>query len=322
MEDLIVKISDKCNFKCDFCSSNKIAIDHKDLDIEVLKDYMRTHIVGSIIVNGGDPLMTPPEYYEDLLDFRDKYYYETEIGFTTNLWEFYKNPDKWENILKRVGVCTSFQYGNKRKVATGEVFTEELFIKVFNLFEERIGKKLMFIAVIDEDNEDTVLQTVQLAKHLGTDCKINPCLKSGRASKAYPYARMFARYLDIIEAGLSEYEASCRLIKDAWRGNHHMCPYLFDCGRIKCMSPDGTVTRCGSISDDILTGIPAYFLQQYDRVPYDLTAISGKCYTCPFHGICNSCHKRIMDIRDSGIDEHCNNMLVQLERARRILGEQ
>lgn len=324
MEDLIVKINDRCNFACEFCSSSNIAADHKDLPITKLLDYLKNNEVNSVIVNGGDPLCTSPEYYEELLKFRDENCPNTDISFTTNLLAFWKDPDKWTPVLKRVGVCTSFQYGKKRKLATGEVYTEEMFREVFKLFEERIGYKLTFIAVIDEDNEDTVIETVQLAKELGTTCKINPCLRSGRAWNEYPFARMFERYLDIIEAGLSDYEASNKLIQKAWRNKFEICPFLMDCSGIKCMSPSGIVTKCGSISDDIMKPgfIPDYFLGKADKAPYHCTVLGNDCYSCEFHGICNSCHKRIMDIRDGGYEaEHCVNMHAQLERAKKVLGD-
>ena len=326
MEDLIVKISDKCNFACEFCSSNNIATNHNDLDINILKDYLLNHEVGSLIVNGGDPLCTDPEYYWELLEFIRSNNLKTYISFTTNLLDFWRHPDKWTPLFNEsgIGICTSFQYGGKRKLATGEVFTEAMFREVYALFEERTGKKLKFIAVIDDDNEDTVIETVQLAKSLGTTCKINPCLRSGRASSEYSYAKMFERYLDIIEAGLSEYEENNQLVRDAWHGKFTLCAYAPNCGTIMCMSPDGSVTRCGSISDDIMQGgIPDYFLLKSDKVPFNLTVLGTVCFTCEFHNICNSCHKRVMDIRDGGYEaEHCVDMHAQLERAKKILGEQ
>lgn len=323
MEDLIVKISEKCNFKCTFCSSDYIAENKKDLDIQILKDYLLNHEVNSLIINGGDPLCTSPRYYEELLDFLADNSPKTDISFTTNLYDFWQNPEKWVPILKRVGVCTSFQYGEGRRLGNGEVFTEQMFREVFDLFEKKVGYKLLFISVIDDYNEEYVLKTVQLAKELGTTCKINPCLRSGRALYGYDFSKMFEKWLDIIEAGLEDYEANCKLLKAAYKMNFSMCPFLRDCRNIKCMNPDGVVTRCGAVSDDIMSPgfLPPYFTMEEDSPKFQHTVLSNDCFTCKLFGICNSCHKRIMDIREAGtVKTHCLRMLRQLPRAKRLLG--
>ena len=51
MKDLVLKVNDKCNFKCDFCSSNKIAENHDDLDINIVKEYLKKERVSNIILN-------------------------------------------------------------------------------------------------------------------------------------------------------------------------------------------------------------------------------------------------------------------------------
>ena len=68
--DLIVKPTEACNFKCTFCSSTDI--DPKDvglLDLNYIYKFLKRYPdTNTIIVNGGDPLMVKPEWYQELIE--------------------------------------------------------------------------------------------------------------------------------------------------------------------------------------------------------------------------------------------------------------
>ena len=327
--DLVIKISDKCNFKCDFCSSNMIAANHNDLPLWKVTSYIVDHPqVRNIIVNGGDPLCVDPEWYWNLLYWLEETKRDINISFTTNLWDFYKHPEKWEELFKEhISVCTSFQYGDERKLATGEVFTEDMFVEIFNMFEERIGYKLKFIAVQNHKNASYALATVELAKRLGTTCRINPALKSGRTEFPYPFHLMMRTWLDIIDAGLGEYEDNCKLLKDVWAGNDTECPFNSRCHDsefgIRCMSPDGSVHTCPAIADDIMKGIDeAYVDGSGKKIPFKDILIKAECATCKNFKLCNSCKKRIVDIHsmdENYLNEHCTHMKAMIPRMEKLL---
>lgn len=322
--DLVLKINDKCNFACDFCSSNQIALTHDDLDINLVKKFLLEHRdTRNIIINGGDPLLVSPDYYWELLRFREEHRLDFFLSLTTNLLEFWKHPEDWVALFKdeRVGVCTSFQYGTGRKLATGEVYTEEFFLKVMDKYYKAIGEIPNFICVINKENEKTALQTVQLAKVLNTHCKINGALRSGRTTEPYPYHKMVKIYLDIIEAGLGDYEDNNKLLRTAWVDKLTECPYNSKCQEsIRTMSPDGTIMTCPAVADDILKGVPEYFKEE-GILPYKYSAITENCYTCKMFNICNSCHKRIIDIVDSGNQKaHCAGMKKLEKRLEKIFG--
>ena len=67
--ELIIKPTEACNFKCTFCSSTDIAEDKSSrLDLEqVFKFLKRFPETNTIIVNGGDPLMVPVNYYWEII---------------------------------------------------------------------------------------------------------------------------------------------------------------------------------------------------------------------------------------------------------------
>lgn len=306
-----------------------IAANHNDLPLWKVTSYIVDHPqVRNIIVNGGDPLCVDPEWYWNLLYWLEETKRDINISFTTNLWDFYKHPEKWEELFKEhISVCTSFQYGDGRKLATGEVFTEDMFVEIFNMFEERIGYKLKFIAVQNHKNASYALATVELAKRLGTTCRINPALKSGRTEFPYPFHLIMRTWLDIIDAGLGEYEDNCKLLKDVWAGNDTECPFNSRCHDsefgIRCMSPDGSVHTCPAIADDIMKGIDeAYVDGSGKKIPFKDILIKAECATCKNFKLCNSCKKRIIDIHSMGesyLNDHCTHMKAMIPRMERLL---
>ena len=333
--DLIVTLNSNCNFACDFCSSSNLPkqepdsiANDPDIYIDFLKNYIKRHKVNYLIINGGEPLLVPIDTWYKLVGMINDNELPVSVSCTSNLWEFYKNPDKWTELFTQnivpIDVTTSFQYGTGRKLADGTVFTEELFRKVFNCFAEHTGKKPPFIAVINEGNEKDALKHIQLAKELGTTCRLNGMVMSGRAGSMYPFYKMWNLWLDIIEAGLSEYEMNSQIIKAAWQGQDTPCPFNSNCGnKIKCFNPDGSITRCGSLSDDMLEkNNPLLgYIHEYIDLPFMYRYLKPSCVNCRFCNICNSCHKRVFDIKRSGQDEqHCLGMKQLLNRTMEILG--
>src|SRR5574344_2818168 len=105
--DLVIKISNKCNFKCDFCASNMIGGNKEILPVEKVESFLIQYPIERVIVNGGDPLCIDPQYYYDLLKFIEDNFLQTNLSFTTNLYDFWINPTKCTNLFKhsRVSVC-------------------------------------------------------------------------------------------------------------------------------------------------------------------------------------------------------------------------
>lgn len=325
--DLIIKPTQRCNFGCTFCSSNCIKEDRDELSLELLLKYIDEHTINTIIVNGGDPLMMPPAYYEAILNKLDEKN-EGTLSFTSNLWDFWLHPDKWTPLFKhnRVGVITSFQYGGERRLADGRPFTENMFRKVHALYKEHVGKNLDFITVITRSNEDTAIKTVELAKELGCKVKMNSANASGRCADYYPKYKMLNIYMDIIEAGLGEYEFNCSILRQVFNGNPACCPWTRTCYQgIRCLSPDGTEHTCGSFNDDYIkakeSGQKTYALGEYPEteIAKDYRSIKPECFGCQMFLLCNGCYKNIKDVKDAHNEEkHCKEMQQVKERMTRL----
>ena len=317
--DLIIKPTEVCNFKCSFCSSTKISADHtSQLDLDTVFRFLKRYpTTNTIIVNGGDPLMMSPAYYWRLLKHIEDNNYPTTISLTTNLWPFYKNVDKWKPLFlhPRVGIATSFQYGGGRLKGDYSVFTEEDFWNVSNTMLEHIGYRPTFIAVITEENEDTVLQTVQLAKKMDVVCKVNYAMASGDQSQPYRLSKIYEKYVDIWKAGLAPWEHNTQQMMIRLKGANTICPQSRTCdSSIRNINPEGDYYSCGSFGDDRDKPIDfEYEMAGGFSTPLtdDLNLLSLKkaCFSCPMFEICNGCRKTIKDLKNAGmVEEHCRHM--------------
>jgi radical SAM protein with 4Fe4S-binding SPASM domain len=276
-------------------------------------------------VNGGDPTMMPVQYYWDLIKHLEENNYPTRISFTTNLWKFWhewqdeKREKKWTELFRhpRVGVGTSFQYGDGRQITPARVFKEEDFIKICDLMLEKVGYKPSFIAVIEKKDLETAIENVRLAKRLGIDCKLNFVNKSGVCEKPLPLSYIYKVYLQIFNEGLADHEHNTRqMMNRIAKTNKTICPLHRTCDEgIRVLQPDGKYFSCGSFGDDLEYEIDfdeevrkgKFFTPLQDDPNID--ALKTECYSCPMFQICNGCRKHIKDLKTTNmVEEHCANM--------------
>lgn len=293
--NLIIKPTGRCNFNCKFCSANKLDIQHpSDSKVpEQIRELILKLNPKSIIATGGEPLMLDPEYYYDLHSIAD-----TPVSATTNLKDFYYHPEKWAGLFKErwFGIATSFNYGDTRLWGPNEVYTEEMFIKVMDKYREYVGDDIPpFIAVIDENNVDTIIDTVLLAKRLGTQVKINNAIGVGLQDKTFPRYKIFEQYLKIIDMGLEKYEYYCatRTIDECPRNIKHFCSSAIRC----CYVDNSGKLHVGICDEQVSMG---YEIPEDQIVPESdfpkaeildpSEYISPECPYCELYSLCNGCN--------------------------------
>lgn len=346
--DLILKPTELCNFKCTFCSSTKISQHNATvLDLERVYEFLRRFPnTETIIVNGGDPLMVPPQYYWQLIAHLDKHEYRANISLTSNLWPFLKNPKKWTKLFRhpRIGVITSFNYGEGRVKGDLSLFTEEDFWQTSNAMLEYVGYRPDFISVITDENEHLALKNVELAREMsngeyprigedgrkiGVECKLNYAMASGeikvdlrtghqmgQAGNPYLLAKIYRIYVEIHKMGLTPWEFNTKQMTTRLRGHATICPQNRNCDEgIRTIQPDGDYYSCGAFGDD--SDKPIDFKSEvlegnfYLPLQGDPTLMSMKeeCFGCPLFEICNGCRKTIKDLKQSNLVEtHCRTM--------------
>jgi len=328
--DLIIKPTERCNFKCTFCSSTNITEDKSmELDLDYVYRFLERYPdTNTIIVNGGDPLMMDPQYYWDLIAHLDKINSHASISFTSNLWPFYKNPNKWKQLFNhpRLGITTSFQYGGGRLKGDLTEFSEEDFWKCSDAMLEHCGYRPDFIAVITEENEHLAIKNVELAKKMGVECKLNYAFSSGppvkfksivmgQEGKPYMLAKIYEIYVQIWKSGLTDWEFNTKQMVKRLRGHGTTCPQNRKCDSgIRTLQPSGDYYSCGAFGDDRqypisfekeMAGnkiLPIYFQPE-------LQSLKQSCYVCPMFEICNGCRKTIKDLKEYNLVEaHCHAM--------------
>lgn len=307
--ELIIKPTGQCNFNCTFCSSANLDISHPTNGVpDQIKDLILKMKPTNIIITGGEPLTINPEYYLELMDIA-----KCPIGFTSNMKDFYLHPEKWESIVKNpdFGFITSFNYGDSRRWDENTPYTEEKFIEVTNLFKEVSGRpSLPFIAVIDENNEDKILDHVYLAKKLNTMVKINGATKIGRCGKNYPKYKIIQAYLKIIELELDQYEITCHdreLGRCAFNINF-MCNSTIRC----CYVDTNGNLHYGICDDEVSAGkeIPMdieFPVKACSAIPGKDEYINDKCVYCELFRFCHGCNAHRIHTKE--FPEHCDEML-------------
>jgi radical SAM protein with 4Fe4S-binding SPASM domain len=350
--DLIIKPTELCNFKCTFCSSTKITAHSASatqiLDLEKVFQFLkRFPETSTIIVNGGDPLMVPPQYYWQLIDHLDKHEYKATISFTSNLWPFLKNPKKWTKLFQheRMGVTTSFNYGPGRVKGDLTLFTEQDLWDVSNAMLDHVGYRPDFISVVTDENEHLAIQNVELAKRMsddkpafvdkttgikqGVECKLNYAMasgdvivdsrtghKMGQADNPYLLSKIYKIYVEINKLGLTDWEFNTKQMIKRLSGNATICPQNRKCDEgIRTIQPGGDYYSCGAFGDD--RDKPIDFTEEVIngnfftplQDDYQLDAMKTECYSCPMFAICNGCRKTVKDLKQANlVAQHCGLM--------------
>lgn len=328
--ELIIKPTERCNFKCTFCSSTNIT-DNKSAELDhdyiwrFLERYPETN---TIIVNGGDPLMMDPEYYWKIIYHLDKIGSRATLSLTTNLWPFYKNPQKWKGIFNhpRVGVTTSFQYGGGRLKGDLTEFSEEDFWKCSDTMLEHCGYRPDFISVITRENAHDAIKNVELAKKMGVECKLNYAFSSGppvkykdiimgQRGRPYVLSDIYEIYVEIWKQGLAPWEFNTKQMMKRLKGHGTSCPQNRNCDEgIRALQPSGDYYSCGAFGDDREYAIDYEKEMQGDKIypirfQEDLQSMKQECFTCPMFEICNGCRKTIKDLKEQDLVEvHCSKM--------------
>jgi len=328
--DLIIKPTERCNFKCTFCSSTHITDDKSlELDLEYVYTFLkRFPETNTIIVNGGDPLMMSPEYYWKIIEHLDQIGSHASISFTSNLWPFYKNPNKWKELFNhpRMGITTSFQYGGGRLKGDLTEFTEEDFWKVSDAMLEHCGYRPDFIAVITEENAHDAVKNVELAKRMGVVCKLNYAFSSGppvkfkniimgQEGRPYLLADIYEIYVEIWRRGLTDWEFNTKQMVKRLSGGTTTCPQNRNCDSgIRTLQPSGDYYSCGAFGDDRKYSIDFKTEMAGEKIfplkfQPELQSLKQSCFTCPMFQICNGCKKTISDLKEHNLVEtHCFKM--------------
>lgn len=307
---VIARVTSRCNFDCTFCSATNLP-DKCEMTVDQLINYCEQWTPTTVCLEGGDPLMWGVDNIRTFIDYANTRSFIKDVGITSNLWDFYKRPQKWVDIFKspKVDVCTSFQYGNARRISKDRVFNEQTFIEIYDLYHDLVNKPLSFIYVIDEHNEMFVDKAIELAKRLNTVCKINGKFVSGRSTTNYRLDKLYKIYERIITNGDSEYEDNCfDIVRLAKHQHITSCCLATDCAnKFRIVDGSGFVSTCSIGSNNAVIRTPFKL--------HDITKSTGivksECLTCPCYQICNNCKvtcNSLKNLPNDQLQTVCSNL--------------
>ena len=303
--ELILKPTSRCNFACKFCSAYSSDIMHLEHLTPELKDIIQEISPTSVIITGGDPLCISPELYDELLSLGS-----WNLSLTTNLKDYVQHPEKWRSLFKnpRVGICTSFQFGEGRMWDKDTPYDVSRFTEVFNMFLDDIGYRLKFLSVISRENEDRALDHIYLAKKLQTKCKLNPMMPLGKSGEFFPMFKMVQIWLEVFEAGLQD---SLDIDVQFKHGGCGFNTNLLCSSTIRAVKVDfnGNVI-VASCEDDLVNrsygaGIPLKESPHEEVIPMS-QHISKRCLCCRLFRLCHGCHQA--RVLNKTVPQHCEEM--------------
>lgn len=323
--ELIIKPTSKCNFSCTFCSAANLSIPTLTKVSDELNDIIHKLAPTTIIFTGGEPTLCPPEFYQEVLDKTEDLDLKPIISLTSNLYEVVSNNiEKWIPLLKdnqRIQVATSFNYGISRRINYRDNYTVDAFKKAMHLFKQYYGYTPSFIGVIDDNNDSTVFDHIELARALETSCKLNSANALGRQKIAYPRYKMMKYYLDIIENNLSEYE------QNSFERFNGSCPFnttLLCANTIRAIYIDtNNKVHWATCEPDLELGNDKILDSSNEekfynciKKPKDIKTKDlinpNDCLICPLLKLCNGC--KIAREAAKKDPNHCNEMKKLLPR--------
>lgn len=306
---LILDTTYNCNFACKFCS-----VAHKQklqsMTSEQVIEYIDKYKPRAIEFFGGEPLLLPTSFYEDIISYIDKNALDIELLMTSNLIPFYKNPSKWKDILSRIDVCTSFQLDDTRCFKDGSAYTLEDFIKVFDLYKKTFDKSLVFLSVISKENLPAVDKLIALAKQLNTKVKLLRYIDSFLIENSFQFSKYFSLLIQLIVNQDNKYEISSNQLLKAMHGQTTSCPFFTCKDAFKCIAPNGQVSTCSWYHHS--ASQKKYNAKLEADIMLDAPVIANaKCCQCECFQFCNSCavvRREIFALSKKDQEIHCDVM--------------
>lgn len=175
----LIKPTHQFNMHCKYCFAEKYGYDNSILDINLLKKYItllaKKYKYINLVWHGGEPLLVPLEYYEEIYEFCSKINSTFMYSLQTNgtlLNEENINFFKKHNTsigLSFDGINNEFTRGNTKKILS-------------NI--ELLKKNNMFpgaVLVVNQSNVNDLINEYEYFKSLNIGMKINPMFNDGAA---------------------------------------------------------------------------------------------------------------------------------------------
>jgi uncharacterized protein len=175
----LIKPTHSCNLRCKYCFAEKYGYDASLLDIKKLKKYLsllaNNYEYVNVVWHGGEPLMAPMDYYEEIYDYCKKLDTNFMYSIQTNgILLNNNNINFFKKNMTSIGL--SFDGLTNDKTRGG---TQKLLENVELL--QSNGMNPGVVMVVNQNNVNNLIEEYKYFKRLNVGLKMNPMFKDGAA---------------------------------------------------------------------------------------------------------------------------------------------
>ena len=271
--NVIVKVTDACNFACNYCSVGETAINQainiatvKKMvdDLPELLNRVEDNKI-SILWHGGEPLLMPIEFYREAMSYAKEHLREYNLSFKMQS-NGYLVDEKWIDLLREYKVNIGISLDGYQELHDANRCTknEE---PTFSVVMQNIARLRQadinpgILMVLNTSSSIDADKLFSFIRDNDFSCKIHAVYPCGRAELRQDVALVYHSYISLMkdlflkmmECDTDVYIDPLSDILEAIIAGRRMgeCSYAGSCGRdFLCLFEDGGVSFCGRNSND------------------------------------------------------------------------
>jgi radical SAM domain protein len=247
----LIKTTHSCNMRCKYCFSDKYGYDDKILEIDKLKKYIdllsEKYNYINWIWHGGEPLITPLDYYQEIYDYCKKKHSKFLYSLQTNGTLLSENNIKFfKNNNTNIGLSFDGLNNNKTRQNTNKILQG---IDLLHQQDVYPGA----IMVVNQYNVKNLENEYKYFKSLNLGLKLNPMFNDGAAKKnnyslnSDEYIYNFTKFFQ-----LWAYDRNCNinvstcleLVDLVVNERSNVCTYNSCLGKWLCFDVNGHIYPC------------------------------------------------------------------------------
>lgn len=247
----LIKPTHSCNLRCKYCFHEKYGYDNSLLDMNKLKKYIdllsQTYKHVNIVWHGGEPLMVPLTYYEEIYDYcKSKDTLFTYSMQTNGTLLNQENIDFFKANNTNIGLSFDGLGNEITRSHTKETLKGITLLQNNDYYPGAI-------IVINKYNVNNLIEEYEYFKSLNLSMKINPMFNDGAAINNALYLNTEDYVNNFITFFKYWYNdnncninvTTCEEIINLIFNNHSsVCTYNSCLGKWLCLDSDGLIYPC------------------------------------------------------------------------------
>lgn len=177
----LIKPTNDCNMRCKYCFAEKYGYEKSLLDINKLKIYIelltKKYKYINLVWHGGEPLLAPLDYYEEIYDyckkFDSKFIYSLQTNGTLLNTD---NIDFFKANSTNIGLSFDGLTNDKTRSYTQKILENIKLLQSNGMYPGAI-------LVVNQNNVNNLIGEYEYFKSLNLGMKMNPMFNDGAAKE-------------------------------------------------------------------------------------------------------------------------------------------